>query len=366
MGRDSTGDEIHTAVAGEPRFRPFYEAWADWIGERLGVSVFGKLIASLIPGLVFFVIHFLATLGVPAKGAVAWFHAWSWMVGLMIICCLLFLYYATHVFTDLFPRIDVWQSPDKKQLYLARLNRTLSDRNFVIAGSFFGGLNMLMGLAFGVQYTVIASQISVFIGFFLVGFVCGMAAWGIYGVLVTIGIIVRKGLLRPDFTAPGRCGGTHFLGEAFVKFSAITLMMGVLISIYILFAGWERQDNVYVRVAMGLWIAWPYLLSVAVLVAPAADVNQALSDYKLTMERDLSERLEQLCAQLDVSSITTNERELVEANFDRFTKQRDLLYAMRTWPFRSADSLKYGIAMLGNVVVSLPGLLKFLGVIKFA
>ena len=37
MRQDSTGDEIRPAVAGERRFQPFYEAWADWIGERLGV-----------------------------------------------------------------------------------------------------------------------------------------------------------------------------------------------------------------------------------------------------------------------------------------------------------------------------------------
>ena len=31
--------------------------------------------------------------------------------------------------------------------------------------------------------------------------------------------------------------------------------------------------------------AWPYFLSAAVLAAPAADVNQALGDYKLRMGR---------------------------------------------------------------------------------
>ena len=226
MKPDKTGDEDRAAEAVESQFLPFYENWAEWIGKRLGVPVVGKLIASLIPGLVFFVIHFLCTRGDLSGPPIAQFHAWSWMIGVMTICCLLSLYFATHAFKGLFPQIDVWQAPDRRRLYLDRLNRRLSDRNFVLAGTLFGALNMLMGYWFGVPYTAIAGQVSIYLGFFLVGFVCGMAAWGICGVLVTISVIVRQGLLNLDFTAPDRCGGTKFLGEAFVKFSAVTLIMG--------------------------------------------------------------------------------------------------------------------------------------------
>ena len=360
MKPDKTGDEDRSAEAVEPQFLPFYETWADWIGKRLGVSVVGKLIVSLIPGLVFVVIHFLCTRGDLPEAPIARFHAWSWMIGVMIICCLLSLYFATHAFKGLFPQIDVWQTPDKRRLYLDRLNRTLSDRNFVLAGTFFGALNMLMGYWFGVQYTAIASQVSIYLGFFLVGFVCGMAAWGICGVLVTISIIVRQGPLDLDFTAPDRCGGTKFLGEAFVKFSTVTLIMGVMISIYIMFAGWSNQHSQLVQVAMGLWIGWPYLLSAAVLAVPAVDVSQELKDYKLEQERFLREGLEQLRVQLDVDTIATGERQSIEADIDRFSKQRDLLYAMRTWPFSSADSFKYGVVLLGSVAASLTEVLKLL------
>ncbi|MCH7888842.1 MAG: hypothetical protein IIA00_06140 [Proteobacteria bacterium] len=57
-----------------------------------------------------------------------------------------------------------------------------------------------------------------------------------------------------------------------------------------------------------------------------------------------------------------DERQFVEADIDRFTKPRDLLHAMPTWPFSSADSLMYGIVTLGNGVVSVQGLLNYLGV----
>lgn len=356
MKREKTSAEDRPIVAGESQFQPFYETWADWIGSQIGLSLIGKLIASLIPGLLFFIIHFLCTRSEASGEPIARFHALSWMVGGMTVCCLLFLYYATDAFKGLFSQIDVWQPPDKKELYLGPLNRTLSNRNFVIAGTFFGILNMLMGYSYGVQYTGIASQVSIYAGFFLLGFVCGMAAWGIYGVMVTIGVIVRQGLLRLEFTAPDRCGGTRFLGEAFVKFSAVTLIMGVMISIYILFAGWEHEERTLVQVVMGLWIAWPYLLSAVVIAVPAVEVNQALRAYKLEKEKFLSELLEQLRAKREDRSITPDDRQSVEADIDRLSKQRDQLYAMRTWPFGRAESIKYSIVFLGNLVVSLTGL----------
>ena len=355
MTRQKTSAEDGSIVAAESQFQPFYETWADWIGNQIGLSVIGKLIASLIPGLVFFIIHFLCTRG-EVQDSITRFHGWSWMVGVMTICCLLFLYYATDAFKGLFPQIDVWQPPDKKRVYLEPLNRTLSDRNFVIAGTCFGVLNMLMGYWYGVKYTDIASQVSIYAGFFLLGFVCGMAAWGIYGVLVTIGGIVRQGLLRLDFTAPDRCGGTRFLGQAFVKFSAVTLIMGAMISIYILFAGWAKEEDTLVEVAMGLWIVWPYLLSAVVIAIPAVEVNQALREYKLEKEKFLSERLAQLRAQLEDRSLTPDDRQSVEAGIDRFSKQRDQLYAMWTWPFGSTESIKYGVVFLVNLLVSSKGL----------
>lgn len=358
MKPDKTGGEVCSTGADVPQFLPFYEAWADWIGKRLGVSVIGKIFASVIPGLVFTVIHFLCTRGDLAQVSIVQFHAWSWMIGVMITSGMLALYFATHAFKGLFPQIDVWQNSDTTLLFLPRLNRTLSDRNFVLAGIFFGVLNMLMGYWFGVKYIAIASQASIYLGFFLVGFVCGMAAWGIWGILVTINVIIRKGLLHPDFTAPDHCGGTKFLGEAFVKFSAVTLIMGVMISVYIMFADWKNQDVQLVQVAMGLWIGWPYLLAAVVLAVPAVDVSQKLKDYQLKQERILHEGQKQLRLQLDISTITTERRQFIEAALDRFSKQRDLLYAMRIWPFGIADGAKYGVVLLGNMVASFQGVLK--------
>jgi len=61
MTTDKTTAHDTPSVADIAEIRPFYERWADWIGAWIKVSVICKLIASLLAGAVFFVIHFLAT-----------------------------------------------------------------------------------------------------------------------------------------------------------------------------------------------------------------------------------------------------------------------------------------------------------------
>lgn len=81
---------------------------------------------------------------------------------------------------------------------------------------------------------------------------------------------------------------------------------------------------------------------------------------ELEREKFLSERLAELHTRLDARSITEEERKRVEGDIDRFSKQRDQVYAMWTWPFGKAESIKYGAVLLGNLLVSLQGLKEFL------
>ncbi|PSJ16291.1 hypothetical protein [Nitrosomonas supralitoralis] len=74
-----------------------------------------------------------------------------------------------------------------------------------------------MGKVFGVPYENIAAQFSISTGFFLVGFDCGMATWGIYGVVVIMKVLAEGNMFQPDYTAPVHCGGTQFFGNSFCE-----------------------------------------------------------------------------------------------------------------------------------------------------
>jgi len=335
-------------------FRPFYERAADWLSERLGVPILGALVVSSIPSLFFFLLHYVCTVGLIFTTQESSFHAWSWMIGVMIFCASLFLYYATDTLKGLFLHIDIWQEPGRNSVYLQPLNKTLSDRNFIIAGAVFGCLNMLMGLWFGVPYAGLSSQISMFTGFFLVGFVCGVPAWGIYGVMVAINAITNeKQMLKPDFTAPDGCAGMRFLGTAFAKFSAVTLLMAVMISVYILWAGWANKGQTLVKVAIGTWVIWPYLLSTMVLAATSLQVKRLLEAYKLHKEKEFSDKLSEHRARLEQKDLGVEERSFIESAIEQLSKDRTLLHDVRIWPFGKADSINYGLVFIGNMLVTL-------------
>lgn len=332
-------------------FRPFYETATDGISERLGVPVFGVLIMAFLPGALFFVVHYFCTVGEPYKGTVAHFHAWTWMVGFMIMAATLFVYYATDTLKRLFPQIDIWANSQPPLKYIQPLAQTLSNRNFLYAGLLFGILNTLMGKLFGVPYPTISAQVSIYIGFFLVGFICGLATWGIYGVLRTINVLTKENMIRLDFTAPDGCGGTQFLGNAFVKFGAVTLIMGVMISIYILSTWWINHPPPLVMVAIMAWVAFPYILSTVVLAVPAVLVNRVLEDYKLHQEKEFSTLLAENRLSLG-KNLDAERKKTIEENLERLSKDRVLLHHMWTWPFGKIQGLQYGTVFLGNVFIT--------------
>lgn len=316
-------------------FRPFYDRMAD----RLGISSVGKALVSLFLGLAFFVARFLSV-----EGTI--YRDWSWMLGVLISLSMLFLYYATDTLRNLFPRMDLRLRRTSNETYLKPLKRTVSDGNFIRAGIFFGALNCLMGYLFGAANEDLPNIISIFSGFFVVGFICGMAALGIYGVLVTMKAFTSKGKLNLDYTEPDRCGGTLFLGEALVKFSLVTLIMGVMICVYILNA-FEVQSGL-VRGLMWFWIIWPFLLSMAVLLAPSAEINRVLREYKVEEEERMQRDLAELRTRIEDSSPGTSEA--LRGDYGHRRKLRAELHVMRTWPFNVGSAAKYVAGFLGNAV----------------
>ena len=156
-------------------------------------------------------------------------------------------------------------SAHDNQAHCISLKDTLSDRNFVLAGSFFGTLNCSLGYSFGLPYSNEPAIISVLFGYFFVGFVGGMGVLGIYGVFVAISEFSH--ILKPslDFTSPDNCGGTLFIGAALVVFGSVTMIAGVMISIYILKTNWAEDHSRWVIALKYFWIVFPYLERIPVM-----------------------------------------------------------------------------------------------------
>lgn len=236
------------------------------------------------------------------------------------------------------------------------LKRILSDRNFVRAGFFFGSLNCMFGSLFGpplhskwiVFYTFLS-------GYFLAGFVCGMAVWGIYGVSVSIGAFSRKAKPSFDFTSPDRCGGTVFLGEALVVFSLVTLVVGIMISIYILKAPWSGDSTGWHRALKYLWVVFPYVMSLVALIAPAVAINNELRQYKMEQADVLKKRLAGIRERLEDKRIDAAERKVLHDEYEYQMSVREVLHGMRTWPYGVSTNLTYLAGVVSSAIATVAG-----------
>jgi hypothetical protein len=324
----------------ETIFSPFYERWA----KKLGLGAVGKLLLSGGVTLAFFLPYY------EYSGAAA-LQNYSWLLALSISFAPLFLFYATATLNNLLPLLKSNIEDSDASAFMAPLNSFLRDRNFLLAGLFFGVTNVAMGILFGVDMGDPTAAALLFFGFFLAGFVCGLPAMGIFGVVASFRRFTNATRLKLDYTAPDRCGGLSFLGVALVKFSIVTLLEGILIACYILLAEWTRADDSWVQLLMWVWVIFPFLLSLLVLIIPAIDLNLMLSRYRHQQEEALKARCSQLRDKIDEADVGVD-RENLRSAYDYLCRRREEAHSMRTWPFSIGATTSFVAAFLSNVVVA--------------
>lgn len=324
----------------EAAFNPFYERWA----KSIGLGAIGKLVLSAAAALAFFLPYY-------ARVGTAALHNWSWLLAVLIACAPLLLFYATDTLCNLFPLWSAHIDGDSSEAFLVPLNRVLCDRHFLLAGFGFGVANVLMGILFGVPDSDPVAAGLLMAGFFIAGFVCGLPAMGIFGVVATFRSFTNNSKLKLDYTAPDRCGGLSFFGGALVKFSVVTLFEGGLIAAYILLADWSRESDPWVQLLMWGWIVFPFLLSLLVLLVPALDLNLMLSRYRHNMEQELKDKCAMLRQRIEKNS-GVPDLEGLHSEYGYLCSRREEVHGMRTWPFSAGATTSFIGAFLSNLVVA--------------
>ncbi len=334
---------------------PFYDKLAD----RLRISFIGKLVLSILLGLSFLGLRYISVMksgNVPKYI----FEDWSWFLALLITTIMLSLYYATHVFRIMIPEVLRRIPKDvAEEDILVPISNILTDRWFIICGVVIGIINCGFGLLFGIPVNNWFAVSTLLFGFFLAGFINGLAVFGIYGVWTSVKSFSDKIASSIDFTSPDRCGGTTFLGTALMVFSSVTLIAGVMISIYILKAPWRFQDSNLVIVPKAFWIAFPYIMSFVVLVLPALRINKVLRDYKFRSEGELQKKLVTLQNEIENPEIDSKARKEKQDIYNYFSERRKELYDMRTWPFSAGANVKFLSVLSINICTSVAGSYKW-------
>jgi ribosomal protein S15P/S13E len=324
------------------KFLPFYER----ITLRFPGYIVGKILISILLGLTFLAAHYVS-IGNNV------FEDWSWFLSALISTAMLCLYYATYTLRTMLPEMNMRLGSDGDKVYMDPLKCVLSDRNFVLVGLLFGLLNCGLGYCFGPPNFEGLAVITIFSGYLLAGFVCGMAVFGIYGVSVSINAFSSKTRRSFDFTSPDRCGGTLFLGEALVVFSSVTLIVGVMISVYILKAHWTNDNVWWITSLKFFWIAFPYVMSLVAMIAPAVPINKELREYKMEQEAILQDRLTEIRKHLEGNQLDASKRRELREDYEFQTNLRENLHRMRTWPYGLSANLKYLAVFIVNLFTSI-------------
>jgi len=352
---------------------PFY----DKLAERLYIPYIGKsafiwkLALSTLLGLCFFGLRYISVMH---SGNVAQylFGDWSWFLALLITTVMLSLYYATHVFRNMISEV-LRRIPEDvaEEDIVAPILNVMTNRGFIIWGVIFGIVNCCLGLAFGLPgYKGVAcgcglpdniwfADSALLFGFFLAGFVNGLAVFGILIVLKSMKNFSNKIESSIDFTFPDQCGGTAFLGTALTVFSSVTLIAGVMISVYILNIPWKNQDKDWVIVMESLWIALPYVMALVVLMIPALGINKILRSYKIRSEGELQKKLVILQNEIENPEIDSTTRKEKQDIYNYYSERRKKLFNMRTWPFSASANAKFLSVISINICTTVAGSYKW-------
>ncbi|HEV2884473.1 MAG TPA: hypothetical protein VGW36_06415, partial [Pyrinomonadaceae bacterium] len=101
-----------------------------------------------------------------------------------------------------------------------------------------------------------------------------------------------------------------------------------------------------INAAKWFWIAFPFVLSLLVLLAPAAEINRVLTEYKVAEEDKIDARIARL--RLDLDSEDATKSDLARKNLEYYSKVRSEIYQMRTWPFGLSSSVEYAAMFATN------------------
>lgn len=324
-------------------WQPFYERFL-WKGMNPFIA---KIFFSAILGGSFLISHLLIM-------KEDFFNDWSWFLAALIIASMLCVYYATHTLRSLLPEIEARLGKNAKIEFKQLLIDQLSDKKLIRTGIILGTVNCLFAYFFGFPYkNLIAANISLTYGYFIAGFVSGMAIQGIYGITILMHRYADTAKESYDFTASDQCGGTGYLGIAIYIFSLVSLIVSIMISVYILKTDWGNEEKNYFRLIQWFWIIFPYVVSICALIAPAIPINMQLRQYKREEDSTIQEKINEIRQQLQHGGLVLSEVKTLREEYAYQLSIRDKLHGMRTWPFSTHTNIEYLIAIIGGICTSI-------------
>ena len=304
--------------------------------------------ASALLTLIFLSIHYLLA----SFYQVNIFTDFSFMVSFMIGLNLYLILIATRRLREYVVNLvslTKLSVSEFKETFLPLLNKTTKNYNLLPYGISLGIINCMFGFFFGYWYTELVLTISIVFQHFFVGFLAGMAAGGIVGVIRLVNHLDQCGELNLNYFHPDKCAGTLLVGKLVFAFATMTLLMGFFIANYVYLTPWSNLERYpYLNYLLYFWMIFPFLVSLAVFSFPIFELHKILSNYKKIRLLENSNKMINLVNKFEASTLSTQEIQNLGVLQEHVKLAENYLNGMNTWPY----DLKYKATYL-SVFLSL-------------
>jgi len=327
---------------------PFYEQWI----SKIPGPVYLKPLLVSIP---FLFGHALLGLSF----GVNVFLDLSWMLSIMIGGILMLVIIATRRLRVFLDRIyEVFYISSENPVPEEIIRNVFSTKTMLSFGVFFGGVNSLLGIFYGIWYQEPFLIASLLIQFFVIGGVCGFAISGIYGVLKLVRYAVEYGAYSLEVTACDQCGGMSRVGSNLLEFALVSLIGGLLIAYYVYNSPWSNTDWTLVMYAIYFWMGFPHLAAIVVVSVPLLQLHKVLAaekNRKVTAisneRRNLREEL--LTKLTNSNQVSEDQVLLLNTKYSILSELSNEVNAIREWPFNMNSGVSFSLTYLITLAIPL-------------
>lgn len=268
-----------TTIPEHPRIYPFYDPYRG--GDTLSYSHKTGICFGF--GAAYLLLQYYA---MPDK--LAFFRQYCWVLGIIISTSMMALYIATDVLRRSLIIMGEFEGDSDTRDQL--VSTWFTNKRYLLAGVGFAAVNVSVSHLLGIPADFHASLYSlmmIYVGVFLSGFTAGMGLHGIISIVVLYLRFVPNLYNSLNPNDPDGNGGIKKLGDALWFFGMLIGAVAILVSIYMFGVRWAFIYKPYVQLIFLIWVAFPYIVAISVVLIPGLAVRRQVSYYKYDKESQL-------------------------------------------------------------------------------
>ncbi|MES0489272.1 MAG: hypothetical protein ABUK01_04720 [Leptospirales bacterium] len=308
-------------------------------------STFTRILLSLVLGAIFFFVHYQLTNKAMIQDS-------TWLLPVIFVVMFVSLEIGMHFIRKLLFEMEVRLNPKEINKFKLKIKKINHRKKMLLSGLFFAILYSILGWLIDVPYENSVAITSFHVFFTIIGFFSGEAIYINLGIVKIIKEFIKHRESAFDYTDPDGCAGVEFLGNSLIMFSSISLLNGVITSIFIVNFNFTSDIPFLAMSIKYFWLLLPYVVAIAIVIAPAIPIHVALNSYKLFIETSLTGKVEQKRHSMNKKNLSAVGSSKLQGEYSFIQTQREQIHVLKTWPFNIKNNMKYITFITTNSVAT--------------